>query len=117
MTDETATAQDFLSEQLELLAAGDTAALAERYAPDAVLVRFDRVARGRAEIREFFDEFIKERPTVEAMDGVRVEDDVILYQCAERAGGRLSTAVGTLVFVDGLVWRQTAAFVGHRPEP
>jgi len=49
------------------------------------------------------------------MDGVRIAGDVVLYQAAETVNGELVTAVGTLVFAGDLVWRQTAAFVGHRP--
>jgi hypothetical protein len=48
--------QEFLDQQVKLLQAGDTAGLAARYAEDAIFVRFDRIARGRDEIRKLFDD-------------------------------------------------------------
>ena len=78
-------------------------------------MRFDRIARGRDEVKALFDDYLAEGPDITGMDGLQVTDDVILYQAAERLGGRLTTAVGTLVFKDGLVWRQSVAFVEHRP--
>lgn len=106
----------FISEQVALLGANDTAGLSLRYAEDAVIVRLDTVARGRDEIKQFFDNYIAQNPQLGEPDGVQVTDDVILYQIPERIGGTLKTAVGTLVFRDGLVWRQTAAFVPDRPD-
>jgi ketosteroid isomerase-like protein len=107
--------QAFLDTQVELLQAGDTAGLANRYAEDATFARFDRVATGREEIRKLFDDYLTENPEITTMDGIQMTDDLILYQAAERLSGRLTTAVGTLAFKDGLVWRQTVAFVDHRP--
>lgn len=115
MTNTKSVPQEFLDRQVELLAAGDTAGLAQRYAPDATFARFDRVARGRDQIRQLFDDYIAEGPEITAMDALQVTDDLILYQAAERLSGNLKTAVGTLAFRDGLVWRQTVAFVDHRP--
>ncbi|HEY4021808.1 MAG TPA: hypothetical protein VGM75_24200 [Pseudonocardiaceae bacterium] len=107
--------QEFLDQQVKLLEAGDTAGLAQRYAEDATFARFDRVANGRAEIKQLFDDYIAENPQITTMDALQMTDDLILYQAAEELSGKLTTAVGTLVFRDGLVWRQTVAFVAHRP--
>jgi ketosteroid isomerase-like protein len=106
--------QEFLDQQVKLLQAGDTAGLAARYAEDAIFVRFDRIARGRDEIRKLFDDYLAEQPQITGMDALQITDDTILYQAAEQLGQRLTTAVGTLVFKNSLVWRQTAAFVEHR---
>ena len=108
--------QEFLDQQVKLLEAGDTAGLAQRYAEDATFARFDRVARGRDEIKQLFDDYIAQNPQITGMDGLQMTDDVILYQAAEELAGALTTAVGTIVFRDGLVWRQSVAFVAHRPE-
>lgn len=105
--------EQFIDQQVTLLGAGDTAGLAQRYAEDAVFVRFDRVAVGRQQIKEMFDFYLTQNPDISAMDGMQMTDDVILYQAEERVDGRDTTAVGTLVFRDGLVWRQTVAFVAH----
>ena len=112
---DTSTPQEFLEQQVSLLGAGDTAGLAQRYAPDATFVRFDRIAVGRDEIKQLFDDYLRQQPDISAMDALQVTDDVIFYQAAETLDGALKTAVGTLVFRDGLVWRQTVAFVDHRP--
>jgi ketosteroid isomerase-like protein len=116
MTNATGTPQSFLDQQVKLLSAGDTAGLAARYAPDAVFVRFDRVARGRDEVKDLFDSYVAENPNITAMDALQITEDTVFYQAAEEVDGKLTTAVGTLVFRDGLVWRQTVAFVAHRPD-
>jgi len=110
-TDHASVAQEFLTKQVELLEAGDTAGLAQRYAEDAMFVRFDRTAVGRAGVKELFDDYLKQKPQLQGVDSLQISDNVILYQAAENLSGVLVTAVGTLVFVDGLVWRQTVAFV------
>jgi ketosteroid isomerase-like protein len=107
--------QQFIDQQVKLLEAGDTAGLAQRYAEDATFARFDRVAVGREEIRKLFDHYLAQHPNITGMDAIQMTDDLILYQAAEELDGRLTTAVGTLAFKDGLVWRQTVAFVDHRP--
>ncbi len=115
MTKAKSVPEEFLEQQVALLQAGDTAGLAARYAEDATFVRFDRTARGRDEVKELFDYYLSQGPDISAMDGLQMTDDMILYQAAEQLEGRMTTAVGTLVFKDGLVWRQTVAFVAHRP--
>jgi ketosteroid isomerase-like protein len=112
-TDQTAVLQDFLESQVRLLSAGDTAGLAERYAEDAVFVRFDRVAAGRDEIKRLFDDYLADEPTITKVDDVRIADNVLIYQAEEQLDGKPVAAVGTLVFVDGLVWRQSAVFVAR----
>lgn len=107
--------EQFLDEQVRLLGSGDTAGLAQRYTADAVFVRFDRVAVGREQITQLFDHYLSQKPDISGMDALQMTDDVILYQAAETVDGALTTAVGTLVFRDGLVWRQTVSFVAHRP--
>jgi hypothetical protein len=113
-TDHVAVAQDFLAAQVQLLEAGDTAGLARRYAEDAVFVRFDTTATGRDEIKKLFDGYLAENPTIKQVDNVQISDNVLVYQAGEYLNGKLVTAVGTLVFVDGLVWRQSAVFVAQR---
>jgi hypothetical protein len=110
ITDNASAAQEFLTKQVELLTERDTAGLSLRYAEDAMFVRFDRTARGRAEIKELFDAYLRQEPDVQGIDALQISDNVILYQAAERLDGTVVTAVGTLVFRDGLVWRQTVAF-------
>jgi ketosteroid isomerase-like protein len=115
MTKAKSAPEEFLDQQVSLLQAGDTAGLAARYAEDATFVRFDRIAHGRDEVKALFDYYLTQGPDITELDGLQVTDDMILYQAAERVDGRLTTAVGTIVFKGGLVWRQTVAFVQHRP--
>lgn len=115
MSETRSATEEFLEQQVALLSAGDTAGLARRYAPDATFTRFDRVAVGREQIKELFDDYLRHKPEISSMDGLSVGEDVILYQAAETLDGTLHTAVGTIVFREGLVWRQTVAFVAHRP--
>lgn len=109
-------ADDFLVTQVQLLQAGDTTAIANRYAEDAVFVRFDFVARGRDEIKKMFDSYLTENPEVDEPAAVKITEDVLMYQASERLGGKLVWAVGTMFFEDGLVKRQTAAFVDRPHE-
>lgn len=115
MTTAKSVPEEFLEQQVSLLGAGDTAGLAQRYAPDAVFVRFDRIATGREEIKQLFDDYLGQKPDISAMDALQTTEDVIFYQAAETLDGKLTTAVGTLVFRGGQVWRQTVSFVAHRP--
>jgi ketosteroid isomerase-like protein len=116
MTKAKSVPEEFLEQQVTLLESGDTAGLAARYAEDATFVRFDRIAHGRDEVRALFDYYLSQGPEITGMDALQMTDDLILYQAAEKLEGRMTTAVGTLVFKDGLVWRQTVAFVAHRPD-
>jgi ketosteroid isomerase-like protein len=106
---------EFLDEHVGLLIAGNTADLAQRYTEDAIIVRLDRVAAGRGEIKKFFDDYVAMNPVITEIDGLRMTDDVILYQAAENLDGQLKTAVGSLIFRGHLIWRQTVGFVDHRP--
>ncbi|GAB1693179.1 nuclear transport factor 2 family protein [Krasilnikovia sp. M28-CT-15] len=103
--------QEFLATQVQLLEAGDTAGLAQRYAEDAEFVRLDKVVRGRTEIKELFDAYLEQQPNIEQVEAAQITDDTVLYQARERLGGREVWAVGTLIFVDGQVWRQSVAFI------
>lgn len=107
--------EDFLNTQVALLQAGDTEAISQRYAEDAVFARLDTVAHGRSEIKDFFDGYLAQDPEILGVDGVQVTEDTILYQARESLSGQPVTQVGTLVFRDGLVWRQTAGIVGVDP--
>ena len=109
-------ADDFLVTQVQLLQEGDTTTLANRYAEDAVFVRFDLVAHGRDEIKKMFDDYLTENPEVGELAGVKMTEDVLMYQASERLNGKQVWAVGTLYFEDGLVKRQTAVFIERPPE-
>ena len=102
---------EFFGRQAQAIESGDLARLLEHYAADAVVLRLDRVAVGRAQVEALFRDYIALEPTVVAVDGVRAHDDAIVYQARLRVGGIERLAAGTLVLRNGLVWRQFAAFV------
>ncbi|MEV4288575.1 nuclear transport factor 2 family protein [Nonomuraea bangladeshensis] len=103
------TAQDVFDRQLAAIAAGDLDALLAQYHPEAVVVRFDRVAEGPPAIGELFAAYLEAKPQVEELVAVRTSDDVIFYQARMTVGGNRVETYGTLVLRDGLIWRQTAA--------
>ncbi|MER7502808.1 nuclear transport factor 2 family protein [Nonomuraea pusilla] len=103
------TVHDLFERQLDAIAAADLEALLAQYHDEAEVVRFDRVARGPAEIRELFAAYLAAGPRVEEVTSLATTDDVILYRAVMTVGGGRVTAFGTLVVRDGRIWRQTAA--------
>jgi hypothetical protein len=102
-----------MTRQLDCLVRQDLAGLMENYAGDATVVRFDRVARGTAQISELFRGYLATRPEVVRITGYAQTEDVIFYRAVMRAGdGEPTDMVGTLVVRDGKVWRQTVAVTG-----
>jgi hypothetical protein len=101
----------WLEKQVELLRARDGAGLAERYHADAVLLRFDKVAHGRDEIRETLLEWTGSRPVIEDGWVTATGPDFLVYEAIEHVDGQRLTAIGTMVFRDGLLWRQSVAFI------
>ena len=67
----------------------DTAGLAQRYAEDALFVRFDGTATGRDEIKQLFDDYLAENPTIKQIDNVQISGDVLVYQAEEYLDGKL----------------------------
>ncbi|MCK2212538.1 nuclear transport factor 2 family protein [Actinomadura sp. ATCC 31491] len=101
--------ENVFDRQLAAIAAQDLQALLAQYHPEAEVVRFDRVARGPAEIEELFAAYLKAGPHVDELVSVRTTGDVILYHARMTVGGNRVATYGTLVLRDGLIWRQTAA--------
>jgi hypothetical protein len=103
------TAKDLFDRQLAAIADGDLEALLGQYHDDATVVRFDRVARGPAEIRDLFTAYLSAKPQVDEVISLRTTEDVIFYNARMTIGGNQVTTYGTLVIRDGRIWRQTAA--------
>ncbi|NJP90550.1 nuclear transport factor 2 family protein [Nonomuraea sp. FMUSA5-5] len=103
------TAKDVFDRQLAAIAGGDLEALLAQYDDEAVVVRFDRVAGGPAEIRELFSAYFAAKPQVDEVVSMRATDDVIFYHAMMTVGGNRVATYGTLVLKDGRIWRQTAA--------
>jgi len=101
----------WLDKQVELLRARDGDGMAARYHEDAVLLRFDKVARGRDEIKETLLEWTSSAPVIEENWVTATGPDFLCYRAIEHVEGKKVTAIGTMVFRDGMLWRQTVAFV------
>ena len=109
--EETREARALFARQLAALGAGDLDALMDNYAEDAVLVRADRTARGREEVRALMAAYLGSKPEMTAPPEVTVTADVVLYRARMRLGGAEMATVGTFVLRDGLIWRQTMGVV------
>lgn len=103
------TTQDVFDRQLAAIADGDLEALLAQYHDDATVIRFDRVARGAAEIRDLFTGYLSAKPQVDEIVSLQATEDVIFYNARMTIGGNRVTTYGTLVVRDGKIWRQTAA--------
>ncbi|MFG1706347.1 nuclear transport factor 2 family protein [Nonomuraea sp. M3C6] len=103
------TIKDVFDRQLAAIADQDLEALLGQYHEDATVVRFDRVARGPAEIRQLFTAYLSAKPQVEEIVSLQTTDDVIFYNALMTIGANHVTTFGTLVVKDGRIWRQTAA--------
>ncbi|ALG09186.1 nuclear transport factor 2 family protein [Kibdelosporangium phytohabitans] len=96
--------------QLDCLAGGDLDALLDNYAPDATLVRFDRVANGIEEVRETMRGYLTAKPELVELSQYAESGDTVFYRATMKVGGQQRDAFGTLVIKDGKIWRQTAGF-------
>ncbi|MEU4225609.1 nuclear transport factor 2 family protein [Nonomuraea sp. NPDC026600] len=103
------TLMDLFDRQLAAIADRDLEALLAQYHDDAMVVRFDRVARGPVEIRELFTGYMAAKPEVVEVTSLQVVDDVVFYSALMTIAGNKVTTFGTLVIRDGKIWRQTAA--------
>jgi len=103
------TLMDLFDRQLAAIAERDLEALLAQYHDDAMVIRFDRAARGPAEIRELFTAYLAAKPEVIEVTSLQAVDDVVFYNALMTIAGNKVTTFGTLVIRDGRIWRQTAA--------
>nr|WP_042188732.1 nuclear transport factor 2 family protein [Kibdelosporangium sp. MJ126-NF4]CEL18421.1 hypothetical protein [Kibdelosporangium sp. MJ126-NF4]CTQ97904.1 hypothetical protein [Kibdelosporangium sp. MJ126-NF4] len=96
--------------QLDCLADGDLDALLDNYAPDATLIRFDRVATGIDEVRETMRGYLTAKPELVELTQYAEGGDTVFYRATMKVNGRTLDAFGTLVIRNGRIWRQTAGF-------
>jgi len=94
--------------QVRHLERGDLDRMVLQYHHDAVLLRFDRVARGRAEIRAMLADYLRLHPRVVELDALVTADDTLSYRATMMLGDQTVRALGTIVIRDGKIWRQTS---------
>jgi ketosteroid isomerase-like protein len=104
--------QEVFAAHAAALADGDIAAIVEDYSADAVLVTPQGPIRGRDGIGEFFAGALAALPLAEFTLSLSVfAGDVLLLQwSATSAHNRITDAVDTFVFAEGLIRLQTTVF-------
>jgi ketosteroid isomerase-like protein len=102
-----------LDKQIGQLKAGDLDAMINNYHEDAVVMRPGAVARGKAEIKDFFAEYLTLNPRIEEIMIAESTEDIILYYAIIGIGDEHHKDVGTWVLKDGLIYRQTAVLVSQ----
>lgn len=99
-------------QQGELLAKRDLDGLMDLYHPDAVFVRFQRVASGKKEIREVLEKYIALQLEFVALEEYVDTGETIMMRSTMKVEGETETSCATLVLRDGKIWRQAAAREG-----
>jgi hypothetical protein len=79
--------RELFDRQLRLIEARDLEGLLGQYHEDAVLLRFDRVVSGKAELREHFASWLAGRPTFKEVLNVADTEDLVSYQAVVEQGG------------------------------
>lgn len=105
-----------LDKQIGQLKAHDLDAMMRNYRDDAVVMRPGAVATGKAEIRDFFAEYLKMDPRIGEIMVAESTEDIILYYATIAIGTTVHKDVGTWVLKDGLIWRQTAILIAETAE-
>jgi hypothetical protein len=111
MTVSTDALRDFFDRQIAALHAENLDGVMQNYRDDAVLIRFDAIARGAEELRAAMGEYLTLKPRTLQLNALQATDDVLFYEADMSVGGNEVKAYGTLVLKDGKIWRQTAVFV------
>jgi len=100
-----------LDRQMELISNRDIDGLMSQYHPEAVLLRFDRVARGLEEIRTLLATYLGQMPTVKSVDAFAEAGDTLSYQATMQMGEAVVRTYGAWVLKDGKIWRQVAGLL------
>ncbi|GAA2752338.1 nuclear transport factor 2 family protein [Kitasatospora cinereorecta] len=95
--------------QLACLSRGDLEGLLENYAPDAVLLRFDAEFSGIERISEAFSGYLALRPRLVALTHYAESSDMIFYRALMEIAGETKETIGTMMFTNEKISRQTAA--------
>lgn len=97
-----------LATQVALLEAGDVDALVRRYHPEAVIIHRGGEVVGREAIRELFSGPAAGPRHILSANTVHAGTDTLLYDVVQESGGQTVRIVGTIVLLDGLVWRHVS---------
>jgi hypothetical protein len=101
----------FLS-QGEYLARRDLDGLMSLYHPEAEVLRYDGVKRGRDEIRAMLERYLQLDLEFVKLNEYVATADTILLRGTMKVKGEIEISCGTYVLKDGKIWRQTGAVEG-----
>jgi hypothetical protein len=104
--------KEFYKEQFRLMSTGDIDALLDRhYHPDAVMVTFDGIRRGRGELKKYYVDTLKlmGRITYLKTEYFAETEDVIIFRAVITSEGRgIVHAANGYYLRDGKIYRHIA---------
>jgi ketosteroid isomerase-like protein len=104
--------KEFYNEQLGYLGKNDIEGLlSEHYHPDAVMVTFDGIRRGRDELRKYFENTLTAMKKITDMKTLYFEEteDVILFKASITSEGRGTVSADNALYMkDGKIFRHLA---------
>jgi hypothetical protein len=100
------TPRELFERQVRLIEARDLEGLLGQYHEDAVLVRFDRVVRGKPALRDYLTGYLAQRPRIREVLQFAEADDVASYHAVVELGGEELRSHGTLVLRGERIHRQ-----------
>jgi hypothetical protein len=90
------TPRELFDRHVRLTEAGDLEGLLGQYHEDAVLLRFDRVVRGRDALREHYSAYLAARPHFKELLQVADTEDLVSYQAVIEQGDEEHRAYGAI---------------------
>jgi len=97
---------------IQLSMAGDTDGLMELYHPEVEWTRFQKVIRGREEVRALLDEYAKLGLTFVEVNEYVHTDDTVMTRSTMAVNGEQIIAFGAYVIRDDMIWRVFGADEG-----
>jgi hypothetical protein len=91
------TPRELFDRHVRLTEAGDLEGLLGQYHEDAVLLRFDRVVRGKDALREHYGAYLAARPRFKELLQVADTEDLVSYQAIIEQGDDEHRAYGTIL--------------------
>jgi hypothetical protein len=92
----TTTPRELFDRHVRLTEAGDLEGLLGQYHEDAVLLRFDRVVRGKDALREHYATYLAARPRFKELLQVADTEDLVSYQAVIEQGDEEHRAYGAI---------------------
>jgi hypothetical protein len=106
------TPEEVFAHHADVLIKGDLDGIVSDYADDAVLITPSGIRRGKAGVREGFEELLSAVPNAQWDVPVQlfVDDLLFIEWTAKSVSSSVADGVDTFVFRDGLIRAQTVRF-------